>query len=190
MRILLLAASCVATLSAGPPPADGIPVYGIDASRSTVQFTITKLGVADVVGTFGDSTGEIRWHASEPDASTIHWRVRVRSVRTDEPDRDGSLQAREYFDAANHPELVFESDRARALDAARLEVSGRLTLRGVTRPLTVVVRRSGSLEAPVFETDFEVDRYEFGIAGGPVMGRLIGRRARVHLRAVTTGRIR
>ena len=67
----------------------------------------------------------------------------------------------------------------------RLEVTGRLTMRGTTRPVTIIVRHSGAASAPIFETDFQVDRYDFGIAGGSIMGRLIGRTARIHLRAVT-----
>ncbi|MEX2271906.1 MAG: YceI family protein [Vicinamibacterales bacterium] len=95
------------------------------------------------------------------------------------------LSAADYFDARHHPELIFESTRVRALDAGRLEVQGRLTMRGVTRQQTAIVRHSGAAAAPVFETDFDIDRYDFGIRGGSVMGRLIGRTARIHLRAVT-----
>ena len=160
------------------------PVYEIDPARSTVQFTITKLGFENVVGTFRESHGEIRWDPRRPEASAIIWRVRVASVFTDARNRDRSLQGPDYFDAARHPELVFESTSVRALDGNRLEVAGRLTIRGVTRQQTAIVRHSGDAAAPIFEADFTVDRYDFGIAGGSVMGRLIGRTARIHLRAV------
>jgi polyisoprenoid-binding protein YceI len=91
----------------------------------------------------------------------------------------------EYFDARRHPELIFESTRVRFFGPGRLEVTGHITMRGVSRPMTTVVRYSGPDAAPVFETEFEVDRYDFGIAGGRVMGRLIGRTVRIRLRAVT-----
>jgi polyisoprenoid-binding protein YceI len=111
--------------------------------------------------------------------------VKVASVATDARNRDQALQSAEYFNAAQHPDLIFESTRVRALDGSRLHVEGRLTMRGVTRQQTVIVRHSGTADAPIFETDFTVDRYDFGIAGGRVMGRLIGRTVRIHLRAVT-----
>lgn len=161
------------------------PVYSIDPARSVAQFTVTKLGFEDVVGRFRESWGEIRWLPSAPDAGYIRWHVKVASVVTGATNRDRTLQSPEYFDAARNPELVFESTRVRALDANRLEVEGRLTMRGVTRQQTVIVRHSGPADAPIFETDFSVDRYDFGIVGGSVMGRLIGRTARIHLRAVT-----
>lgn len=161
------------------------PVHQIDRDRSVVQFTVTKLGFADVVGTFRESDGEIRWNPADPAASAIRWRVAVASVVTDARNRDESIQGREYFDARNHPHMTFESTAVRAREDGRLEVDGRLTIRGVTRQQTAIVRHNGNAAAPVFETDFTIDRYDFGIAGGTVMGRLIGRAVRIHLRVVT-----
>ena len=193
MRTRLVAVAAVAAaLAQLPSPAlealearETSPVYRIDPARSVAQFTVTKLGYSDVVGTFRESTGQIRWHASEPEASSIRWRIRVASVRTDASRRDRALLGPEYFDVRNHPELIFESTRVRALDAGRLEVQGRLTMRGVTRQQTAIVRHSGAAAAPVFETDFDIDRYDFGIVGGRIMSRLIGRTVRLHLKAVT-----
>jgi polyisoprenoid-binding protein YceI len=186
MRTTLLAFVFTAVAAASPAVAGpASPIYRIDPTRSVVQFTVTKLGFADVPGTFRESAGEIRWDASQPEASSIRWRVRVASVQTDAANRDSTLQAREYFDAVNHPELMYENTGVRALDAHTLEVTGRLTMRGVTRQQIVRVRHNGRAAAPVFETDFEVDRYDFGIVGGRVMSRVIGRTVRVHLRLVT-----
>lgn len=161
------------------------PVFRIDAGRSVAQFTVTKFGYEDVVGRFTNMDGEIRWDPSSPESSFVRWRVAVASAHTDARNRDRSLQQPEYFDAARHPYLTFESTRVRAIDGRTLEVTGNLTMRGVTRQQTAIVRHSGSAAAPVFETDFQVNRYDFGIAGGSVMGRLIGRTVRIHLRAMT-----
>lgn len=161
------------------------PVYEIDPARSVVQFTITKLGFADVVGTFLESAGEIRWHPSEPEASSIRWRIRVASLRTDDPNRDRRIQGHDYFHTSKYPEMSFESTSARLADEGRLEITGRLTIKGITRQQTVFVRHAGTAAAPVFETDFDIDRYDFGLTGGPVMGRILGRMVRIHLKAVT-----
>jgi len=179
MRTVLLA------LALSTAAASDSPVFRIDPAHSVAQFTVTKLGFSDVVGRFTESGGEVRWHAPEPESGFVRWRVRVASVRTDSRDRDSALQGAEYFDAARHPELVFESTRVRAVSPGVIEVAGRLTMRGVTHEQTLFVRHSGTPARPIFETDFEIDRYDFGIAGGRVMGRLIGRTARIHLRLVT-----
>jgi len=62
---------------------------------------------------------------------------------------------------------------------------GDIIIRGVTRPLTLSVRPRVTAAGPTFETDFTIDRYEFGVVGGSVLGRLIGREARLHLLAAT-----
>lgn len=160
---------------AGPGPRAG--TWRLDPARSVVQFTVTKLGFADVTGQFLSFSGTIRYDPAEPGNSSVEWKVQIASVRTDDQRRDQSLQAPEYFDATRHPEMSFRSERVRALGAGRLEVEGPLTIKGQTRPLTAAIEPAGG----GFETRFELNRYDFGIVGGTVMRRLIGRTVRVRL---------
>jgi polyisoprenoid-binding protein YceI len=169
--------------AAGVAPAPGI--WLIDPSRSEVRFTITKLGFADVTGVFRESEGEIRYDPANPGASTVRWRVKVASVLTDDVTRDESLRQEAYFNAAEHPYLSFVSTAVHRRDAASLDVAGTITIRGITRPLTVVVRPIAGPDGPTFETEFPVNRYDFGVVGGSFLGRLIGRVATVRLVAVT-----
>ncbi len=155
--------------------------WTIDGSRSDVRFIVTKLGFEDVTGIFHESEGTIQYEPDHPERSRIEWRVRVASVTTDATNRDKTLQAPEYFDAARYPYLSFVSQSVRGLSGGRLEVSGQLTMRGVTRPLVTTVNVVSRGPAPAFETAFEVNRYDFRIVGGSVMGRLIGRTARIRL---------
>ena len=163
------------------------PALAIDPARSVAQFTVTKVGFAEVTGRFTRMEGEVRWDPAAPEAGFVRWRVEVASVVTEPAatNRDRTLQAPEYFDAARHPWLVFESTRVRAGAPGTFEVAGNLTLRGTTRPITVTVRQSGSRTAPIFQTAFEVDRYDYGIVGGRIMSRLIGRNVRLYMKAVT-----
>lgn len=174
----------IALLQPGTTCAEERPLV-IDPARSMAQFTVTKLGFADVTGRFLNMEGDVRWNPETPETGRVRWRVSVASVESDADNRDRTLQDSEYFDAARHPWLTFESTRVRALEPGRLEVTGHLTMRGVTRPLTVTVRHSGSAAAPVFETSFEVDRYDYGIVGGRVMSRLIGSAVYIYLKAAT-----
>lgn len=157
----------------------GARSWTLDPARSHVGFTVTKFGFSDVEGEFADFAGEVRHDPVRPENSSIRWRVRVASVKTDAANRDSSLQSPEYFDTARHPHLTFESRRVKALSAGRLQVEGDITIRGRTRPLTIVA--VGLPGNGGFETRFEIDRYDFDVAGGTVMGRLIGRKVRVHL---------
>ena len=163
---------------------DAPATLGIDRAQSRVTFTVTKWGFLDVEGRFDDFDGTVVYDPQRPAASRIDWRVKVASVDTDEPKRDESLQQPEYFDAARHPELTFVSDRVSASGANELEVQGRITIRGRTRPLTVRVRHStqaGAQAVERFETQFTINRYDFGVVGGRVLGPVISRDVRVTL---------
>ena len=179
---LTLPAAARQTAATGAETRTG--AWRIDPARSEVRFTITKLGFEDVTGVFRQSEGTIRYDPANPAGSSIQWRVRVASVLTDASTRDSTLQAPEYFDASRHPDLSFVSRAVRARDAESFDVDGEITIRGITRPLTVVVRSRAAAGRVTFETDFEINRYDFGITGGSVMGRLIGSMARVRLVAV------
>lgn len=180
--ITFLALTPIPAVAVGTPPAGA---WTIDGGRSLVSFTVTKLGYADVDGRFTRFSGDVRYDPARPENSSIRWRVRVASVKTDEPGRDRSLQASDYFDAARYPDLSFESARVRALGNGRLEVTGRITIKGRTRPLTVVVQPAALGSG--FETDFELNRYDFDVTGGGLMSRLIGRTVRVHLVVLAKG---
>ena len=168
-----------------PAPPAAVGVWRIDPARSDVRFTVTKLGFEDVTGVFRESEGTIRFDPARVESSSIQWRIRVASVKTDASNRDKTLQSPEYFDAARSPYLSFVSRSVRAGSAGALEVTGDFTVRGMTRPLTVTVHPRRTDAGPTFTTDFEIDRYDFGVVGGTFFGRLIGSRVRVHLFAAT-----
>jgi polyisoprenoid-binding protein YceI len=164
----------------------------VDREHSRVTFTVTKWGFLDVEGRFDVFDGTVVYDPRRPEASRIDWRVKVASVDTAEPNRDQSLQMPEYFDAARYPELTFVSDQVTAAKPGELEVRGRITIRGRTQPLVVRVTHSTQPAAPGlpplerFETAFTINRYDFGVVGGRVLGPVISRDVRV--RIVIVGR--
>ena len=159
----------------------------VDPSHSGVQFTVTKLGYSDVTGRFRDFTARLHYDAERPENSSVRWRVAVASVETGERNRDRSLQNADYFFSTQYPELAFESHAVRRVSERALEVTGDISIRGVTKRITVPVRIVEQAGRRVFVSDFQLDRYDFGVRGGSVMGRLIGRTVRVHLTAVEGG---
>jgi polyisoprenoid-binding protein YceI len=157
--------------------------WTIDPQRSTVGFTVMKFGREVVHGRFRHFSGAVAFDPRFPERSSMHWRVRIASVRTGEPVRDEALQGPAFFDAARVPEMSFVSDRIRRLPDGRMHVSGRLTIRGVTRPLVITARPLNSDQSyPMFETRFELNRHDFGVSGGSVSRHGISDMVKVHLR--------
>lgn len=161
--------------------------WPIDRAHSRVTFEVTKWGFAEVEGRFREFTGEIAYNPARPEASHIRWSIKVASVDTGEPKRDQSLLAREYFDAARYPEITFDSSAVRKVSDRDLEVAGALTIRGVTRPMTVrasyagrhVVPNEGTFDS--FHVAFTINRYDFGVVGGSVLGPAISKEVKINL---------
>lgn len=183
-RRIVLALALLASISASAKP---LPSgrWSLDPQHSRVQFTVTKLQTTRVHGTFSGFRGEVVYDAADPARSSVWWRVPVATVETGERGRDRSLQGQSYFHAERFPEMSFVSRRVRPLPDGRMVIEGNLTIRGVTRPIVVQARpMSTSPAAPAFETEFEIDRFDFGVEGGEFMRRGISRKVQIHLLAV------
>jgi polyisoprenoid-binding protein YceI len=187
---MIIALLLAGLLAASPAPAS--VGWAIDKAHSRVTFTVTKWGFAEVEGRFYDFGGRIAFDQTRPDLSHVDWRVRVASVETGAPRRDQSLQGEEYFDAARCPEMRFVSDRVRAIGDGRFEVAGQLTIRGKTRPLTVTVAYGGTHTVPgegtyaMFRTEFSIDRYDYGVVGGSILGAAISKDVHIKLIAAAS----
>ncbi len=168
----------------------------VDSAHSLLTFTVTKWGLVEVQGQVHDFEGTIRWDPTDPASSTTRWTARVDSIRTGEPRRDESLLDPPYFDARRHPVVTFRSVRATPVDASTLSLDGELTMRGVTKAVRATVRYVGERDIPgegrvrVFETALVVNRRDFGIVGGRVLGPVISDEVRIVVRAAARDAVR
>lgn len=155
-------------------------VYKVDADHSGVNFKIRHF-VSYVSGRFRDFSGVIRYDKQKPAASSVEFTVKAASIDTASNDRDEDLRSANFFDVAKYPALTFTSTRVAAKDADTLEVTGNLTMHGVTREITFPVEILGTVSVPGgekagFTANFMVNRKEFGLNwnnildSGPVLG--------------------
>jgi len=155
-------------------------VYKVDADHSGVNFSIRHF-VTNVSGRFRDFDGVIKYDPQNPAASSVEFTVRAASIDTANNDRDEHLRSKDFFEVAKYPTLTFASARVVPRDAATLEVTGNLTMHGVTREITFPVQLLGTMRAPRgekagFEAAFTLNRKEFGINwnnlldSGPMLG--------------------
>ena len=135
--------------------------YDIDPGRSRVTFATRHLfGLGRVRGSFAVRGGTA--DVADPiAASAVYAEIETASFRTKNPARDGSVLSRRFLDPAGHPVMTFRSDR---IEADGQVVTGTLTVRGTSRPVTLTITRCevsrGSFTA---RATARIDRTEFGI---------------------------
>jgi polyisoprenoid-binding protein YceI len=138
--------------------------WGIDPTHSTVGFAVAYSG-----------SGTFRGGFKEFDATlvdgTLEGVAKVASVDIDEPMLVGHLQTPDFFDAEQFPELRFAS-KAVELNGDDVTIDGEITLRGVTKPVTITgtvvgpttdMGANGEIQRIAFDLETKVDRREFGI---------------------------
>lgn len=147
-----------------------LEVFTIDTVHSSVVFKVKHLGVSWFYGRFNDITGEIGWNGDEPTGHSIKAEIKAVSVDTANKGRDDHLRGPDFFDTANYPVISFVSKGAKKSGDKRYEVSGDLTMHGVTKSITVMVDHVGTATARGkrigVAAEFTVKRSDFGMTYG------------------------
>jgi polyisoprenoid-binding protein YceI len=156
--------------------------YDVDKAHSSVGFSIRHL-LTQVQGKFNDYTGAITYDPAAPDASVVELTVQAKSIDTGNERRDGHLKSPDFFDATKFPTLSFKSQKIVSRSKDELDVTGVVSMHGVSRTITVPVKVLGVMSTVAFgqragfQTTFALNRKEFGInwnkaldTGGMLLG--------------------
>jgi len=127
-----------ATTRAPAPVALVTPRWTLDASHSHVGFAVRHLMISNVRGEFTKLEGSAGYDAERPEASSVDVTIDVASINTREEKRDAHLRSADFFDVENYPTIRFVSTSARERGEV-LELTGDLTIHGVTREVTLKV---------------------------------------------------
>ncbi|WEH36066.1 YceI family protein [Streptomyces sp. AM 4-1-1] len=133
-----------ATVPVDPALAALTGEYTIDPSHSRIGFSVRHAMVTNVRGSFGDFEGSLTLDGSAPENSAAAIDVRIAGVDTGIGDRDGHLRSADFFDADRFPLMRFRSTRAEQLGGDTYRVTGDLTIKDVTRPLSIDLEFNGS----------------------------------------------
>lgn len=162
--------------------------WEIDRSHSSVEFSVRHLMVSKVRGRFGELSGTVEI-AEVPEASSVSVVIDAASIDTRDSGRDEHLRSADFLDVATHPTLEFRSTAVRG-KGFRWRVEGDLTIRGITRPVTLDVELDGVATSPWgkqvtgFTASTELDREDFGLTWNQALetgGVLVGRKVRIDL---------
>ena len=175
----MVAALALAALALAAPAFAAVETFKIDTTHSTVSFKVRHL-VARSGGVFKKFGGTIDLDRAAPTASKVDFKVDVTSVDTGNESRDKHLNSPDFFDTAKFPEMTFKSTKIVDKGASSFEVTGDLTLRGVTKPVTLTVSNGGFVkgrkgaDVTGFEVSGKINRNDFGVSydqAGVVVGQ-------------------
>jgi len=121
--------------------------WSVDAAHSNVEFRVKHLGISTVRGAFREFEGTLEI-GDDISAAKAYGKIKAASIDTNEPQRDDHLRSPDFFDADSYPDITFESTTITPLDEDTFEVTGELTMHGVTKPLTLTVETTGTKQDP------------------------------------------
>ncbi|QHT63564.1 YceI family protein [Paenibacillus lycopersici] len=155
----------------------------VDATHSSVDFTIKHMMIAKVKGSFHEFSAEIEADPNDLTTASIQFNVALASIDTRNADRDNHLRTGDFFDIEKYPALTFQSKSIVKTGDGEYDVTGDLTLHGLTRTETFQVTYEGSGKDPWgnekvgFSGKGAIKRSEFGLTYNAVLetgGVLIG----------------
>jgi len=154
----------------------------VDKQHSNVNFQIRHL-VSKVSGRFTDFQGTIEADSAKPEASSVEFTIKAASIDTSVEARDKDLRSANFFEVEKYPEISFKSTKFVPKGKDQFDVTGKLTIRGVTKDVTLPVSYLGMVKDPWgnektgFELGLTLNRKDYGIvwnkaldSGGVLLG--------------------
>jgi polyisoprenoid-binding protein YceI len=162
-------------------------VWVLDPAHCTVEFTVRHMAISKVRGRFHTFTAELIV-GDTLDATSVQATVDLSSVDTNNADRDAHLRSTDFFSVDAHPNMTFTSKAITEVGPQRYEITGDMTINGVTRTETLAVTFNGVEVYPMdasrhagFEATGTINRKDYGIdfnvplaAGGFVIADRVG----------------
>ena len=143
--------------------------YAIDPSHTRIGFSARHAMVTKVRGHFDQFEGNAHVDTTTPANSSVNVTIEAASVTPGNEQRDGHLKTPDFFDIANYPQITFVSTSVER-DGSEWDITGDLTINGVTKSVTIPFEETGSAKDPFgntrvgFEGDVTIDRTEWNLS--------------------------
>jgi polyisoprenoid-binding protein YceI len=184
-----LSGAAVAAALALASPALAADTYQFDKSHTTVGFQVRHI-VTMLGGKFQDFSGTIQVDRAKPESSSVEFTIQAASISTNDPKRDEHLKSPDFFDVAKYPTITFKSTAVKPAGKDAYQVTGDLTMHGVTKAITLPVTFLGEGKDPWgnekmgFEVSATLNRKDFGINWNKTLdqgGVLVGDEVKVQV---------
>lgn len=164
--------------------------FDIDLTHSEIGFTVRHMMFAKVRGQFKSWSSSIGFDGQDPTKATIEVQVDTASIDTREDKRDGHLRSADFFDTEKFPKMIFKSKRIERAGDSDYKVVGDLTIRDVTREITLDVEQTGSGKDPWgnqrlgFSAKAAIQRSDWGLKWNQALeagGVLVSEKVDIHV---------
>lgn len=163
--------------------------WTVDASHSSIGFSVKHMMVSKVRGSFSDFTAEVEADETDLTGANIAFTIQVASINTGSEDRDNHLRSADFFDAETYPEIKFVANNI-SKKGDDYEIAGDLTIKDVTKPVVFEAEYGGKgtnpwgVEVVAFEAETKINREEFGLTWNAALetgGVLVGKDIKISL---------
>ncbi|MEA2754072.1 MAG: hypothetical protein QOJ54_361 [Aliidongia sp.] len=175
LSAVLLAASTLASAAttdaiSHDPAAVQPGTYTVDSNHTRVLFSVSHLEFTTWYGEFTKVAGTLDLDPKAVEKSSFEIHIPMSTMSTSNTKVDGELTSNQWFDAAQFPEIVFKSDKVALTGKDKADVTGLLTMHGVTKPVTLAVKFNAAGMNPLakkytvgFELSGKIKRSDFGV---------------------------
>jgi len=141
----------------------------IDPSHSRVQFKVKHLMISNVLGSFKEFEGKASMIEDDFLSTVVSFSINSASIDTEAVDRDTHLKSADFFDVEKYPKITFEGKGMTQKDEENYELTGNLTIKDITKPVTLAVEFGGLMNDPWgnkkagFSVTGEINRKDWGM---------------------------
>jgi polyisoprenoid-binding protein YceI len=164
--------------------------WAVDPTHSSIDFSIRHMMIAKVKGAFKQFEASIEADPEDLTTADISFSVDAASIDTRNDDRDAHLRSADFFDVENHPKLTFKATKIERTGDGEYDVTGDLTIRGVTRSETFKATFEGAGKDPWgnhkagFSAEGTIKRSDYGLTWNAALetgGVLVGDDVKIHI---------
>lgn len=166
--------------------------WQIDTTHSEVQFKVKHMMISTVTGYISQFDATVETQDDDFTTAKVEFTADLSSISTNNEQRDNHLKSSDFFDAENHPQIKFVGNKFEKIDDEQYSLQGDLTIRGITKPVTLKVEYGGIAADPWgntragFTIDGKINRKEFGLNWSAVTeagGIVVSDEVRMHVNA-------
>ena len=167
--------------------------WDIDSAHAAANFAVKHLAISTVNGTLGAVTGKVELDDKDVTKSKIEATVDVKGINTKEPKRDDHLRSKDFFEVEKFPNITFKSTKIEKGEGNKLKVTGDLTIKGVTKPVTLDGELTPEVANPFskaktrgFSGSTSINRKDFGLTWNVALetgGVLVGDDVKINVEA-------